>query len=110
VLVGASLQWVRVFSWCQSSVGAGVKCSREPCTFAFDAKSHPRTFVSPIYRANLKLKTEHTLACAQSDAKDLESKIFCAVLNHCDLSSFSRLWHKKESAYAHDLECKRFCI
>jgi hypothetical protein len=42
--------------------------------------------LSIFYRANLRLKTGHTLACAQSDAKDLESKIFYAVLYDRDLS------------------------
>jgi hypothetical protein len=73
-------------------------CSEESCTsFAFDAPPQLGTDFFPsalsiVYRANLKLKTGHTLACAQSDAKDLESKIFYAVLNDRDLSPFSRPW------------------
>jgi hypothetical protein len=56
------------------------------CTsFAFDANSHRLSSGQPYLSCKLETQKTH-MACAQSDAKDLESKILCVVLNNCDLS------------------------
>jgi hypothetical protein len=99
VLAGASLQWESVLSFGGREQSAGVMHQLALLLYSTRnrtlALTHKLSSVSPTYRANLKLKTGHTLACAQSDAKSLESKIFCAVLNDRDLWSLSRLWPVK---------------
>jgi hypothetical protein len=88
VLISASFQWVRVFSREQVREMHQLACVHFFCIRCEIALlSAPAfRFSSIFYRANLRLKTGHTLACAQSDAKDLESKIFYAVLYDLDLS------------------------
>jgi hypothetical protein len=88
--VGASLSEISFEFWGQGT-SAGVM-DQLACVTACDTKSHPAlahrlSFRQPYHRANLKLKTGHTLAVG---CKGFGIEIFCAVLNDRDLSSFSR--------------------
>jgi hypothetical protein len=150
VLVGASLQCVRVFSGCQSPVGASfeyepvfrrgwklfcsplgsgvssefwrqgkqpiktvqrwcVKCGCDASTGLCvvdslalllyltqnrtSAPAHRLSSVSPIYRANLKLKTGHTLACAGCKRLRIEN-ILCSFEWSWFVVIFSSLAHR----------------
>jgi hypothetical protein len=102
--VGASLQWVPVFSGSQFWVlGAGNKCGGDASTgtsFVFDAKSHPCTCAQTFFRQpypSCKCETQnwtHTGLCAVG-CKKFRIENICAALNDRDLSSFSRPWPVK---------------